>query len=89
MMTDNPTTPDEWQAYIGVLTGADLVSKAMAANSILFVRQLEREGVTAEDIEHVLILFGQRLEADGQIAVGGDYIDYADLLAPVTGPPPA
>lgn len=89
-MNETPQTPAEWQAYIDTLTGADLLSKALAANCVTFVRVLEDDGLTADEIESVLTMFAKRLEADGQhVPSGGTYIDYNSLLAPIPVPIPA
>jgi hypothetical protein len=86
MQNHNPNTPDEWEAYIAALTGPDLLSKAMAANSVSFVRMLEEDGLPPDEIENVLVLFARRLEADDQMVAGGTYVDYGDLIAPITVP---
>jgi hypothetical protein len=62
----NPTTLDEWAAYVNTLSGDELRSKAMAANSIAFMRGLEEEGIAPKNVMSILRLFAQRFVATGQ-----------------------
>jgi hypothetical protein len=84
MPTKNPRTPREWEQYIGTLRGAQLRSKALAAGSVAFVRQLQEEGYKPKEIEHIFDLFARRFYADGQMPPGrvsGVYINYAEIAA--------
>lgn len=86
-----PQTLDEWKEYIGTLTGDELRSKAIAANSVTFVRVLEDEGLTPGEITAVLEAFAKQFEFDEQEPPGrteGTYIEYALLLDPVYMPAP-
>ena len=86
---DTPKTMEEWTAYIGELTGPALYSKALAANSVTFVRMLENEGYTPEQIEHILTMFAEQFEVDDQtVPSNGSYIDFNALLAPIPVPTP-
>lgn len=81
-----PKTLEDWQEYIGSLSGATLRSKALAANSVQFVRVLEGEGYSAADITAILRMFAQQFEHEGQeppSRVEGTYLDYGLLLNPV------
>lgn len=87
MNNKQPTTIEEWASYIGTLTGDELYSKALAANTIPFVRSMEEDGYSADDIERILTMFAEQFEHDGQMppsGVDGTYIDFNMLLAPVT-----
>ena len=83
----HPNTLPEWKAYINTLSGQPLRSKALAANSLAFIRGLEAEGMSAEDITDILKAFAFRLEADDQVLPGktdGIYLDYTFLIHPVS-----
>lgn len=84
--TSEPKTLPEWRDYILVLSGADLRSKAIAANSVAFVRALEADGLSARDIADVFRAFAQRLLQDEQVLPSrttGDYLDYGMVAYPV------
>jgi hypothetical protein len=79
----HPTTLPEWQTYIDSLTGADLLSKAKAANSLTFVRGLEAEGMAPQNAIAILRMFAVRLVADGQILptrYAGALLDFNSLV---------
>lgn len=83
----NPQTIPEWLTYIDTLSGAALRSKALAANSLAFIRGMGAEGLTPDDIHAILVGFAKRLEADDQVLPGkadGLYVDYSLLLHPVS-----
>lgn len=82
---NKPTTIEEWASYIGTLTGDTLYSKALAANTVPFVRRMEEEGYSAGEIEQVLTMFAEQFEHSGQqppSGVEGTYIDFNMLLEP-------
>lgn len=82
----NPKTVEEWRAYIATLSGPDLLSKAIAANSVAFVRSLETDGLGPFEVHEVLLTFARRIEADGQILPArttGAFLDYGVFLHPV------
>lgn len=84
-MPDSPKNLAEWQAYVATLSGPDLRSKAIAANSVAFVRSLEEDGLSPEDIAGVLRAFAARMHADGQevpARSAGDFVDYGALVYP-------
>ena len=75
-------TQEEWSAYIDTLSGDPLYSKAMAANSIDFVRGMEAEGI---DASMILSLFAKRFAALGlrpPAKYDGAYMDYNYILNP-------
>lgn len=81
----SPKTLPAWESYIQTLTGADLLSKARAANSVDFARALEADGLTPAEVRAVFVAFVRRLEADGQevpARSSGDFFDYGALLHP-------
>ena len=85
--TDDPHDLPSWVAYIQTLSGADLLSKAVAANQVAFVRELEVDGLSPIHIAAVLKAFAVRLLDDGQVLPGrspGDYVDYGALAYPVS-----
>lgn len=78
----NPVTLDEWKVYIGALTGDDLRSKAMAANSLDFMHALEAEGISRVTTMKILELFAARFKATGQEPPGryeGGLVDYGAM----------
>lgn len=81
----NPSNLTEWLAYIETLSGPDLLSKALAANQVAFVRSLEGDGLPPQDIAAVFKGFATRLLADEQALparVSGGYVDYGSLIYP-------
>ena len=84
----SPVTLAEWQEYIGTLSGDELRSKAMAANSLSFMEALEAEGIARPVTMQILGLFAQRFVATGQEPPGrytGGLVDYGMLIS--TSPP--
>lgn len=79
-----PESVEEWASYISSLTGDQLRSKAIAANSLEFVRVLQEEGLASE-VVNILVMFAVRLEEEGQLlpSVEGQYLHYGDLLSAV------
>lgn len=79
----NPKTLEEWASYIASLSGEALWSKAVAANTLLFVQSLQEEGAAPQEIIDILLLFGLQLERDGQAVptdMPGQYLSYPALL---------
>ena len=69
---DNPTTLPEWEIYIGQLSGADLWSKAVNANTLRLVKALLFEGMDLAEIEQIMVFFVRRLmETEVKIPEGG------------------
>jgi hypothetical protein len=84
-----PKTLPEWQAYVSTFTGAELLSKAKAANSLTFLRAMESEGMAPQDAMQVLRMFAAQLQADGQnlpSRYDGALVDLGALLEPVAMP---
>ncbi len=80
---DNPNTVEEWGAYIASLNGPKLFSVATAANSLEFVRELQGEGFSNEDITNILLMFAMRfrkVDLDPPVGLPGEYLSYTDLL---------
>lgn len=81
----DPKTLQEWKQYIRSLAGPTLLSKALAANQVTFVRLLEADGLTPTEIATVFQTFAVRLVEDGQAVpsrVEGSYVDYGALAYP-------
>lgn len=84
-LMENPTTLPEWKQYIRSLSGPPLLSKALAANQVGFVRSLESDGLTPAEIATVFRGFAVRLVEDDQALpsrVEGSYVDYGALAYP-------
>lgn len=87
MNITDPVTVEEWGAYIGALTGPKLFSQAIAANTLDFVRMLQGDGFSGDEITDVLLLFAMRFDQLGvEIPHGfpGEYVSYPDLLDSVS-----
>lgn len=81
----DPKSLSEWQDYIRTLSGADLLSKAMAANQVGFVRMLEQDGLSPVDVTGVFKAFADQLLADHQEPPGRvscSYVNYGALMYP-------
>jgi len=79
----NPESTEEWAEYIAGLSGEELWSKAVAANSLTFVQDLQEEGKSAKDITDIFIMFGLALEREEiafPVDMDGQYLSYAALL---------
>jgi hypothetical protein len=72
-----PKTIDEWEMYVGSLTADELWNKAMAMNSIVFIRKLEEEGSSAEEINKIFGVFLKRFVAIGLEPPTGGYVDFS------------
>lgn len=84
-----PKTLPEWQEYVANFTGAELLSKAKAANSLTFLRTMEGEGMSPQDAMQVLRMFAAALRADGQVLPSrydGALVDLGALLEPTPMP---
>lgn len=80
-----PKTLPEWQAYVSTFTGAELLSKAKAANSLTFLRSMEGEGMAPQQAMQVIRMFAAALRADGQVLPSrydGALVDLGALLEP-------
>lgn len=80
MSEAHPRTVEEWRAHLSALAGEALREKAIAANSVAFVRALQEEGYSAEDIEAILRALARRFVETGQRAPSGGLYDF-DALA--------
>lgn len=84
-----PKTLPEWREYVSTFTGAELLSKAKAANSLTFLRAMESEGMAPQDAMQVLRMFAAQLRADGQVPPSrydGALVDLGTLLEPTPMP---
>lgn len=76
-----PHSLDEWRAHFATLDGASLWEKAIQANSIRFVRQLQAEGRSAAEVHQIFIALAQRFDALEQHGPEGGLYDWDVLLA--------
>ncbi len=76
-----PHSLDEWRAHFATLDGEALWEKAMQANSIRFVRQLQTEGRSAAEVHQIFIALAQRFDALEQHGPEGGLYDWDVLLA--------
>lgn len=86
MNITDPVTVEEWGQYIGRLSGAKLFSKAIAANTLNFVRMLQDDGFANDEITDVLLMFALRfgkIGLDLPNGIPGEYLSYPDLLESV------
>ena len=78
-----PQTLDEWAEYIGNLSGEELWSKAIAANTLEFVQALQEEGFAGTEIAQILYLMGRQFMETDQLMpsdMPGQYLSYPALL---------
>jgi hypothetical protein len=84
-----PKTLPEWQQYVSTFTGAELLSKAKAANSLTFLRAMESEGMAPQQAMQVIRMFAHQLRVDGQnppSRYDGALVDLGAILEPVPMP---
>ena len=75
----DPQTLQEWKDYIDNMS-AERVAPALAgANTMTFVRALEREGVSMPQARQVVALFARRAVKDGVLLPTGGAFDLAGL----------
>ena len=74
-------TIQEWIDYIQSLDGEELLSKAIAANSIRFVQQLQDKGMDAEEIDRIFVEFANQFSRTGQAPPRSGFVDYAGLAS--------
>jgi hypothetical protein len=81
-MMVQPQTLEEWFQYVRSIPDGEVLAKARAANTVMFVRTLVDEGMDPEDVEDILRMFAGRLRKAG-IAIpsryDGAYIDLNSL----------
>jgi hypothetical protein len=83
MSVKDPQTVPEWKAYIRQLPRDQVHRKAMAANSINFVEELQKDGLDGADIDEVLFTFAKRLFDENKYIPGSggtQYLNYRTLL---------
>lgn len=85
MKEPTPKTLAEWRAYAATLEGEVLREKAIAANSVAFVRTLQAEDYAPEEIHAILIALARRFVETGQVPPGDGLYDLAALAK--TEPP--
>lgn len=79
----NPQTVPEWQTYISSLSGEDLRSKVIAANSLEFVRILQEDALSPAEITKVFLMWARQCELDNQAipeGFAGEYVSLYELL---------
>tara|TARA_B100000745_G_scaffold97368_1_gene61855 strand:+ start:3412 stop:3651 length:240 start_codon:yes stop_codon:yes gene_type:complete len=76
----NPQTIEEWNLYVSELTPEQLWSKAIAMNTIRYVRLLEEEGFQPDYIMGVFQVFARRFVNQGFEPPTGGYIDFREIL---------
>ena len=75
-----PVSLTDWETHIKTLTGENLFSKTVAANTQAFADKLREEGFTMGDFQKILQLFVQQCQTlDVRIPVGGA-LDLVALL---------
>lgn len=80
MSVEHPKTLDEWKAYAAELEGMTLREKAIAANSMEFVDQLQEEGYSADEIHSIYVYIARRFAETGQRPPGDGLYDYFLLM---------
>ncbi|MCK6548696.1 hypothetical protein L6R52_22825 [Myxococcota bacterium] len=85
MTAQHPKTLPEWKSYAATLAGEELRDKVIAANSVTFVRTLQAEGYTAEEIHTILVYLARRFPETGQHPPGDGLYDLTRLAK--TEPP--
>jgi len=74
-----PTSSKEWANYISTLSGEQLRSKAIAANSIRFVQELQADRLDPDSINHVFRLLARQFVATGQEPPSDGYVDLKQI----------
>lgn len=80
MSIERPENMDEWAQHIAALSGQELRSKAIAANSYRFVQALQEEGVSAPDINNLFRLIAAQFVKTGQEPTSEGYVDYRRIV---------
>jgi len=83
MSAEYPQSVEEWATYIAGLSGVSLRDKAIAANTLQFIEDLQEEGYSPSDITDILVLFALQFVVDGQAPAHGipdEYLSFPDLL---------
>lgn len=75
----HPKTLPEWKSYAATLSGDELHDKGIAANSVAFVRTLQSEGYSADEIHSILVYLARRFAESGQHPPGDGLYDLAAL----------
>jgi len=76
---NGPQNLPEWEDYISGLTGKDLFSQTVAANTQGFGRRLVAEGLTMQHVERIMLLFVRQLRATGTKVPGGGAWDLLNM----------
>jgi hypothetical protein len=85
-----PRTMAEWAAHIAALDAAGLARKARAINSIDTVDRLLEDGLAADEVETVYVLFARRMKELGVQPPDGGLYDWREMATrtpPVTVAP--
>jgi hypothetical protein len=78
-----PENLDEWAQYIEALSGQELWSKGIAANTLEFVQTLQDEEFSGEDIAQILYMMAQQFIKTDQLMptdMPGQYLSYPGLV---------
>lgn len=68
----HPRTLEDWDIYIKTLSGEDLFSKTLAANTQTFADMLREEGLTMADFQKIVLMFvRQSVAFDVRLPLGG------------------
>ncbi len=79
MSQQTPRSLEEWRDYFESLDEEELWSKAGAANSAAFVKDLLKENYEGEEIEEIFKALATRFKTIGQRPPGGGYFNLAKL----------
>lgn len=80
MSAKHPKTLAEWRAYTAALSDEALHQEAAAANSARFVRSLQEEGYSAEEIHGIFIIYAHRFKEQGLRPPSDGLYDYFELM---------
>lgn len=79
-MSADPTTFEEWTAYVDGLDAEVVFDRAESANSVAFVRTLKEQGLDAKQIRGVFECFVRRIVANDDLPPAGGYYDLRRLM---------
>lgn len=83
-----PNTLQEWAEYIISIPPENFRDVAIAANTLVFVRTLQEEGFSGQDIVKIISLFAERFVSEDEAPpdrIPGEYLSYGDLIESMQG----
>ncbi len=80
MSVEHPESVEEWRAHFRTLEGTSLREKAIAANTVAFVRLLKEEGYAAREIHMIFTHLARRFVELGERTPGEGLYDL-DVVA--------